>query len=129
MEGVPVEPLFAVLCAFLEPVQVSSRASGDRQGDEFGDFVAVEAFHFPFKAAQLSCRGFDQEQEFARLFYFTLPAIMGLDRAAEDADTGGEAFFDDAAGNEFGLDGIGAGHEHEPVLFVRLHVVLSANSF
>jgi hypothetical protein len=36
---------------FVEPVQVGFGAGDDGQSDEFGDFVAVETFYFPFEAA------------------------------------------------------------------------------
>jgi hypothetical protein len=68
----------------------------------------VEAFHFPFEAAQLSGGGFDEQQELAGFLYFAIPTIVGFDGAAENVDARSQAFFDDAAGDEFCLDGVGA---------------------
>lgn len=93
----------------VEPIKVGFRTGHDGESDEFGDVVAVEAFHFPFQATQLSCGGFDEKQELAGFFYFAIPTIVGFDGAAENVDAGGQAFFDDAAGDEFCLHGIGAG--------------------
>ncbi len=44
---------------FVEPVEVGFGAGYDEEGDEFGDFVAVEASNFPFESAEAPGSGFD----------------------------------------------------------------------
>ena len=59
-----------------EPCEVLWRAGRNRQGQKFGDVIAVELLHFAAQGGEAAARGFDQQQKLAGLF------ISGTGRGA-----------------------------------------------
>ena len=60
---------------FGDPGEVGRGAAGDGQGDDFGDVVAMQALHLGFQFGETRLGSLDDEQEFFRGFYFSLPAV------------------------------------------------------
>ena len=99
-----------------EPAKIGAGAGGDREDQEFGDVVGVEAEDFPFEGFEAAGGGFDQEEMFAGGFDFAFPAVDGFDGSDLDVDAGGQVFLEEGAGDCAGFGERGAGYEDQAEL-------------
>jgi len=100
-----------------DPFEVGFRASLDGEGDQFGKLVGMQLAKRVLNRAELGFGGFNEEQEFYRVFNLALPAVDGRDRS-EDVDAGSQM-----AGDQFGGNGVGFLAEDTVVNMRRLSVI------
>jgi hypothetical protein len=94
--------------AVRQPRKISVRTAKDRQHQELGNLVRVQAGNRRFHVGDEIGAGFDQHEYFARGVDLALPAVNRL-HAGQDIDAGGHLLLDQAMGDALGLFVIGAG--------------------
>jgi hypothetical protein len=94
--------------AVSQPRKISVRTAEDRENQELGNVVRVQAGDGQFHLGDEVRAGLDHHQDFGRGFNLALPAVNRL-HAGQDIDAGSHLLFDQATGDAFGLLAIGAG--------------------
>ena len=77
--------------------------------------------HFFFQGAEFLYAGLDEQQVFAGVFDFFLPAVNRFDRYGEDVDARGQALFYDRASDLPRFGQIGSGDKNQPEIYGHGH--------
>jgi hypothetical protein len=96
----------------LDPGKIRGRSRRDRDGDELGHVVGVEAFHNRPQLHHTFSRSLDEQQSFARRFYLSFPPINGFEGARKYVHTSGEPGIHRSARNASRFGGSRTRHQN-----------------
>jgi hypothetical protein len=95
----------------VQPCKIGLRTAGDREYQEFRNFVGVQAGDGRLHLVGVGNAGLDHEQDFSRGFNRALPSVNRL-HTRQDVDAGSQMLLDQPMGDSFGLLAISTGGEN-----------------